>query len=109
MVFNKLEWKAILDAHPWKDIANADPSKSIVTLMPEALETLSIDELIPYAKSDDLIYHHPPALYLYLPEGMGKSKLDNKRMEKWSGVNCTGRNWRSMNALLKLSEEKFSV
>ncbi len=39
--------------------------------------------------------------YLHTPEGFGRSKLA-MRAEKLLGVNCTARNWRSINKIIEL-------
>lgn len=43
-------------------------------------------------------------IYLYLPEGYGKSKLNNNFIESKLKIKATTRNWRSANELLKLME-----
>ena len=41
-------------------------------------------------------------VYLYCPNGYGRTKLNNANWEKWSKCKCTTRNWNTMRAVDKL-------
>ncbi len=43
-------------------------------------------------------------IYLYLPEGYGRTKLNNNFFEKKLGLNTTTRNWKTVNKLLEIAE-----
>lgn len=43
-------------------------------------------------------------IYLYLPEGYGRTKLNNNFFEKKLGLNATTRNWKTVNNLLEIAE-----
>lgn len=45
-------------------------------------------------------------VYLFLPNGMGKTKLSNNFIEKTFGVPATTRNWNTVNALLEIARPK---
>ena len=56
-------------------------------------------------KTDTESFHiTDEAVYLYLPDGVWKSKLA-ARMEKCLGVAATERNWRSANKILELAQK----
>ncbi len=55
------------------------------------------DELEKYSFSDREIY-------LFLPNGYGRTKLSNDFFEKKLGVNATTRNWRTINKLFDLAK-----
>jgi uncharacterized protein (DUF1697 family) len=38
-------------------------------------------------------------VYLYCPNGYGRTKLNNSNWEKWTGCLCTTRNWNTMKAV----------
>ncbi len=44
-------------------------------------------------------------LYIYFPNGAGKSKLPWSQVERLLKVTGTARNWNSVTALLKIAEE----
>jgi len=41
-------------------------------------------------------------IYLYCPDGYGRTKLSNNAIEKKLSVVATTRNWRTVNALLEM-------
>lgn len=43
-------------------------------------------------------------IYLYLPDGYGRTKLNNNFFEKKLGLNATTRNWKTVNKLLEIAE-----
>jgi uncharacterized protein (DUF1697 family) len=43
-------------------------------------------------------------VYLYCPDGYGRSKLTNTTIEKKLSVVATTRNWRTVNALLEMAK-----
>ncbi len=43
-------------------------------------------------------------IYLHCPNGLGRSKLTNDFFERKLGVRTTGRNWRTINKLVELTE-----
>ena len=45
------------------------------------------------------------AVYLYCPNGYGKTKLNNTFLEKQLGVKATTRNWRTTLKLQKISQK----
>ena len=45
------------------------------------------------------------AVYLYCPEGYGKSKLTNEFLERKLGLKATTRNWRTMTELIQMAEK----
>jgi len=44
-------------------------------------------------------------LYIYFPNGAGRSKLPWSTVEKFLKVTGTARNWNSVQAMLKIAEE----
>jgi len=48
----------------------------------------------------------PNAIYLYCPNGYGKTKLNNNFLEKKLKVRASTRNWKTTNKLLKLATKQ---
>ncbi len=42
-------------------------------------------------------------IYLYCPNGYGKTKLANNFLEKMLGVSATTRNWKTVNQLYQMT------
>ncbi len=76
---------------------------------------LSIDpdmigkEAIEVKKQDDedLVFSNQ-AVYLYCPNGYGRTKLTNKLIESKLNVVATTRNWKTVNAMLEIALQRTS-
>ncbi len=53
---------------------------------------------------DDKIIIHPKEVYLFLPEGYGRTKLNNNFFEKKLKVTSTTRNLKTVKKLLNIAE-----
>jgi uncharacterized protein (DUF1697 family) len=91
-------------ATPFQKRRNLEPGKILVTFLagapPEAQATL--DGLKSYPEELHLIGRE---LYIYFPNGVGKSKLPWSSVEKLLKVTGTARNWNSVQAILQIAEE----
>jgi uncharacterized protein (DUF1697 family) len=89
---------------PFKNRPNLEPAKILVTFLagvpPAAKATL--DGLKSYPEELHLIERE---LYIYFPNGVGKSKLPWSSVEKLLKVTGTARNWNSVQAILEIAEE----
>ena len=45
-------------------------------------------------------------IYLYCPDGYGRTKLSNNALEKLLSVTATTRNWRTVNQLYQMALER---
>ena len=100
------EFRSAIAANPFSSRRGIDPGKLLVTFLgaepaSEALATVK-------ALSDK----HPEELhligrelYIYFPNGAGKSKLPWSSVEKLLKVTGTARNWNSVTKMLKIAEE----
>ena len=82
-----------------------EPSKILVTFLaaepgPEALAKMS--DLKKYPEE---LHLRGRELFIYFPNGAGKSKLPWSQVERLVKVTGTARNWNSVVALLKMGEE----
>lgn len=89
---------------PFEERRNLEPAKILVTFLAgvpaEAHATL--DRLKSYPEELHLIGRE---LYMYFPNGVGKSKLPWSSVEKLLKVTGTARNWNSVRAILQIAEE----
>jgi uncharacterized protein (DUF1697 family) len=89
---------------PFQKRSNLEPAKILVTFLagapPEAHAAL--DGLKSYPEGLHLIGRE---LYIYLPNGIGRSKLPWSSAEKRLKVTGTARNWNSVQAILRIAEE----
>jgi uncharacterized protein (DUF1697 family) len=56
-------------------------------------------------QSGEALYHADKYIYLYCPQGYGKTKLNNNFFEKKLKVFATTRNWKTVQALIKMIQE----
>jgi uncharacterized protein (DUF1697 family) len=91
-------------ATPFPKRRNLEPGKILVTFLrgapPEAHATL--EGLKSHPEELHLIGRE---LYIYFPNGVGKSKLPWSSVEKLLKVTGTARNWNSVQAILQIAEE----
>ena len=98
------ELRRAVAATPFKKRRDLQPGKMLVTFLagapPEPHATL--DRLKSYPEQLRLIGRE---LYIYFPNGVGKSKLPWSSVEKLLKVTGTARNWNSVQAILQIAEE----
>jgi uncharacterized protein (DUF1697 family) len=86
------------------NIIQGDPGKLHVTFFytppdPQVLGSLSL----PAAAGDDRFAPGEGAVYLFCPNGYGKTRLSNDFFERRLKVSATTRNWNTVNALYQLA------
>ena len=74
-----------------------------VTFLDKVPEVMNLNKISNLAFSPDEFIAIGKTIYLYCPNGYGKTKLNNTFFEKKLGVNATTRNWKTLLALQNLS------
>jgi uncharacterized protein (DUF1697 family) len=101
MVRSAAEWRALVAANPFPDAARDDPSHLLAMPLkaaPASGAPAALRDAIKGLERAELIGR---TAYLVYPEGIGRSKLTIRVIEKQLGVRGTARNW---NTVLKLAE-----
>lgn len=93
------ELKAIIADNPFPDAAENDPSHLVVGFMKDAPDPAAVAALQKAIKGREIVRANGRQLYTVYPDGIGRSKLTSKMVEKKLGTRGTGRNW---NTILKL-------
>jgi uncharacterized protein (DUF1697 family) len=98
------ELRQAIAATPFDARRNLHPGKILVTFLadhplPEAAARLATLKSFP-----EEIHLIGRELYIYFPDGAGKSKLPWSQVEKLLKVNGTARNWNSVRAILEIAE-----
>lgn len=99
------ELKKAIAATPFAASRNLEPSKILVTFLaaepgPEAHATLQ-----KLKKHPEEIHLKGRELYIYFPDGAGRSKLPWSQVEKLLKTQGTARNWNSVSKMLEIAEE----
>lgn len=90
-------------AHPYREDQLAEPAKILVTFLEMAPTAAALQELGAAHRGPEEWTLQGRELFLYYPDGMGRSRLDNNLIERRLGVTGTGRNWNTVNRLLALA------
>lgn len=93
----------IIANNPYPE-AEDSPKFLHVNFLAKPSTTPNIEALNALKRETDKYHITDVAVYAYLPEGMGNSKLAT-HMEKHLGVPMTGRNWRSVNKIMELARK----
>jgi uncharacterized protein (DUF1697 family) len=99
------ELKGALAANPFRNRRDIEPSKLLVTFLsaePNAAAHATIRDLKLQREELHLIGRE---LYIYFPDGIGKSKVPWSSVEKFLKVSGTARNLNSVVKMLEIAEQ----
>ena len=91
------EIKELVEGTPF---AGLDPSKLHVTFLSERPASFPVEEIERARDSAERFSSSGREIYLFCPNGYGRTKLSNGFFERKLKVDATTRNWRTLNALL---------
>ena len=98
------ELKEIVNNCPYEEAkAEENGTKILVTFLQSTPEKENQEWLLEYVKPPERLTIQNCEVYLYCPNGYGKSKLTNTFLESKLGVSATTRNWKSVKTLHELS------
>jgi len=80
----------------------ADMSKLLVMFLSAVPDAASQASLVKWHKGPEMIEMRGPEIYLYYPEGIGRSKLTNAVIEGKLRTSGTARNWNTLTKLLEV-------
>ena len=95
------EWQAIIEANPFPAAAKTDPGHLVMMCLRDAPSPVQVKALRASIKGREIVKTHGKQAYFVYPDGIGRSKLTIKAIEKALGTTGTARNW---NTVLKLGE-----
>lgn len=94
--------KQIIDNNPFKD---KEVPFLHVTFLSSKSEIIDFKVIEEKKQNGEEIYFSENAIYLYCPNGYGKTKLTNNFLESKLKVCATTRNWKTTNELVKIAEQ----
>jgi uncharacterized protein (DUF1697 family) len=95
------EWRDVVARNPFA--ADHDPARLLVMFFSTAPDPAAVDRLRQAHTGPEEMHLSGQELFLYYPDGMGRSKLSNTLIEKTLKLAGTGRNWATVNKLVDLS------
>lgn len=96
-------FKRIIENNPFPQ-QGKDPGFFHVTFLSERPEQDAVPVIESKKSEGEAIAFSDEAVYLYCPDGYGKSRLTNAFIEAKLNVTATTRNWRTVNELLRIAE-----
>ncbi|HWN75644.1 MAG TPA: DUF1697 domain-containing protein [Candidatus Udaeobacter sp.] len=98
------ELRSVVARNPFAKRSDIEPSKLLVAFLASdpgdaARKTLQEQKFAP-----EELHVSGRELYIYFPDGMGKSKLPWPRIYKTLNTPGTGRNWNSVTKMLEMAE-----
>jgi uncharacterized protein (DUF1697 family) len=82
--------------------ARADPSKLLVMFLSRVPDARTQAALLKEYKGPEMIEIRGPEVYLYYPDGVGRSKLSSAYLENKLDAAGTARNWSTLAKLVEL-------
>ena len=99
------ELRQAIAATPFDSRRNLEPGKILVTFLAGDPSGDSAVMLAAWKSYPEEIHLKGRELYIYFPNGSGRSKLPWSQVEKLLKVTGTARNWNSVRAMLQIAEE----
>ena len=100
------EMKKIISANPFLEEPGFDPSKMAVLFLELKPSDAQVLKVAGIDYPPDKFSINSSEIYVYCPNGFGKTKLYTNFFEAKMKVTGTARNWRTVNKLLELAEKK---
>jgi len=105
IIRNKSEFQRIISDNPFVK-RKEDPSKLHVTFLNTSPLPSDLNKLSTPTNETDEFIIKDKEIFIFCPNGYGRTKLNNTFFEKKLNLTATTRNWNTVNALFDLTSEK---
>jgi len=105
LVMTREQLKKIIDNNPLSKDPQKDPAFLHVTFLSSEPAEVKMDRIEPKKSAGEEIVISGKVIYLYCPNGYGKTKLSNSFLESILKVTATTRNWKTTQQLYRIAEE----
>lgn len=105
MIRNMDELKNLFKTNPYLAEPDFDPSKMAVIFLHEAVTDAQIEKMRNVNYPPDKYQLADGEIFIYCPNGFGRTKLYTNFFEDKMKVTGTARNWKTITAILGLAEE----
>jgi uncharacterized protein (DUF1697 family) len=93
------EWRRLVERNPFPEEAESDPGHLLVMALKRPAGAAEVEALRASIAGRELVRAGGTHLYLFYPDGIGRSRLTAAVIERAVGTRGTARNW---NTVLKL-------
>ena len=106
LVKTSKEMDDVIKRNPFLNERDIDTSKLHVTFLSDAPPTNAVKNLEIIPTRPDRFHVGRQEIFLYCPNGYGKTKLSNTALEKALSVVATTRNWKTVNTLFEMAARR---
>jgi uncharacterized protein (DUF1697 family) len=99
------EVRSIISVNPFLDEENFEPSKMAVIFLCEKATEDQINKVVNIDYPPDKYKISGKEIFIYCPNGFGRTKLYTNFFEKKMGVTGTARNWKTITTILNIAEK----
>lgn len=105
MIRTDQELSYIFTINPFLGETNFDPSKMAVIFLHEEPSEAQLQKVANVAYPPDMFKITGREIFIYCPNGFGRTKLYTNFFEKKMGVIGTARNWKTITTILNIAEK----
>ncbi len=98
------ELRDVIARNPFAKRRGIEPGKLLVTFLASAPAAQARDNLLRLKPDPEEVRIDDRELYIYFPNGMGRSKLTWPLIERTLKISGTGRNWNSVTKMLAIAD-----
>ena len=98
--------KDIVENNPFISDPSKDPGFFHITFLADTPAAIDLEEIAAKKSAGEEAVVMGNTVYLYCPNGYGRTKLNNNFLENRLKVSATTRNWKTTNELLRIAQEK---
>ena len=102
---NKKDMQRVAKANPFADRTGIDPAKLAVVFLAAKPPADAQKTLAALNSTPEELVLKGTELYIYYPDGMGRSKLNAASVDRALKTSGTARNWNSVTNILKMMEK----
>lgn len=103
------ELRNLISINPYLVEENFEPSKMAVIFLHEKVTNEQIQKVISIDYPPDKYKIIGCEIFIYCPNGFGRTKLYTNFFEKKMGVTGTARNWKTITTMLDMVEKRHSI
>ena len=104
IVTNPTDLQHIVHNSPYINDASVDVNRLFVCFLKTAPEPDAMDKLNNITLEEEYFHVFDNVVYIHVPHGIGRAKLNNNFIENKLKVVATTRNWKTINKLIELSK-----
>ncbi len=94
---------AVVEADPFPEAATREPNRLLILFAPDPIDTTAIERLSALAANGERVAAAGGEVAIHYGAGVGKSRLEGRRVEKAVGNWVTARNWNTVRKLVEMT------